>query len=62
MMMLSRRRIGAVDAFDPMREFKIPRWLDAALYAVLAGERAAIVAGLDFPFGGSRLVVARRPR
>jgi SAM-dependent methyltransferase len=60
-MMLSRGRKTSIETLDPMAEFQIPRWLDASLYAVLAAERAVILAGIDLPIGGSRLVVARRP-
>ena len=37
-----------------------PRWANAVLATGLGLERAAIRAGLDLPFGGSRLVVARK--
>lgn len=38
-----------------------PRIVDAGLAGVMALERAAIRAGVSWPAGGSRLVVARRP-
>ena len=37
-----------------------PRWLDALFSAVLAIERAAVLAGVSLPFGGSLMIVARR--
>jgi SAM-dependent methyltransferase len=39
-----------------------PRIVDAGLAGVMAVERAVIRAGLSFPSGGSRLVVARKPQ
>jgi SAM-dependent methyltransferase len=54
---LSRRDIGT---FDPAAELTVPAPVDRALEAVLALERSAIGAGLSFPVGGSRLVVAHR--
>jgi SAM-dependent methyltransferase len=60
-MMAARRPVRSAPALDPMAEFKLPRWLDAAFRATLSVEEVAIRAGLSFPLGGSRLVVARRP-
>ncbi len=45
---------------DPMAEFRIPRWLNAALERILGVERWLIENGVNFPFGGSLLVVARK--
>ncbi len=53
---LSRRKPAA--PVDPFAEFKLPRWLDAALLAVMRIEFALIRIGLRFPIGGSRIVVA----
>ncbi len=46
-------------ATDPLAEFHLPRALDALLGAVLALEIALLRLGLRWPFGGSRVVVAR---
>ncbi|MBB5209162.1 class I SAM-dependent methyltransferase [Chiayiivirga flava] len=45
---------------DPFREFRIPRWLDSTLALMMRFERVLIHAGLRFPVGGSRLVVATK--
>lgn len=59
-MLLSRLARRDLATFDPAAEFAIAAPVGRALEAVLALERAAIRAGLSFPVGGSRLVVARR--
>jgi SAM-dependent methyltransferase len=46
--------------FDPEREMRIPVVLNAVFEAVLRLELGLIRAGVSFPLGGSRLVVARR--
>jgi SAM-dependent methyltransferase len=46
--------------FDPTDEFKIPFWMNAAFYQTLALERAMIRLGVNFPVGGSRLLVAQK--
>jgi SAM-dependent methyltransferase len=46
--------------FDPTDEFKIPSWLNAAFYQVMALERSLIKLGANFPVGGSRLLVAQK--
>lgn len=61
LMALSRRRMKTGKPNDAMAEFRIPVWLNSALAAALTVERTAILAGANFPIGGSRLVVARRP-
>lgn len=57
-LMLLHRLVERDDAESDVRDY--PRWLDAAFYAALAVERAAIAAGLRLPFGGSLIVVAAR--
>lgn len=47
--------------YDPLAELRIPPWLNWSLKKALDFERALIKAGLDFPAGGSLLVIARRP-
>jgi SAM-dependent methyltransferase len=62
LMMLSRlRRRAPASDYDALAELRIADWLNATLGAALACERGLIQAGLDFPAGGSLLVVARRP-
>jgi len=60
LMLLSRMRGGKGDAADPFREFRIPAWLNSALYAVMRVEIALINAGVRMPVGGSLLLVARK--
>lgn len=43
---------------DPMAEFNLPGWLNHALLWVMRVEGAIIRAGIRFPIGGSRMVVA----
>ena len=58
---LSRRRMReAPTEHDPFAEFRIPRWMDVVLGAVMAVERMLLLAGIRLPAGGSRLVVARK--
>jgi len=59
-MMLSRRRARSDRPFDPRAEFNIPSVLNSALEGILAVERQLVRLGIDFPAGGSRLVVARK--
>jgi SAM-dependent methyltransferase len=61
-LVLSRRGgRRATDATqDPFREFRMPRWLDRALGLMMRVERGLIRAGVRFPVGGSRLVVATK--
>jgi ubiquinone/menaquinone biosynthesis C-methylase UbiE len=47
-------------AFHPQMEFKMSRAMDRLLEVAMDVERACIQRGLDFPAGGSLLVVARK--
>ena len=62
LMMLSRltRRTAAAD-YDPLVELRVGRIANALLEFALDVERLLIRAGITMPFGGSLLVVARRP-
>lgn len=60
MMLASRRRSRTAEKFDPQAEFRIPPLLNRALESVLTLERTGIRAGIGWPVGGSRLVVARK--
>ncbi len=63
MMLVSRLKAKKKEApFDPTEEFKLPRWMNEAFYRIMAMERGLIRRGVNLPFGGSRLVVARKPR
>jgi SAM-dependent methyltransferase len=42
-------------------EFRLPRMVNACARAVLQAEVSATLAGMRFPFGGSRIVVAIKP-
>lgn len=57
-LMLLHRLTERQDAASDVRDY--PRWLDALFSAALAVERAAILAGLSLPFGGSLILVAAR--
>jgi SAM-dependent methyltransferase len=46
--------------FDPANELKINAFLNKAFYALMMLEIAGIKFGMNYPVGGSRLVVARR--
>jgi len=60
-MYLSRRAQRAPGAgYDPLAELRIVPWLNRILEGILGAERALISAGVNFPAGGSLLVVARR--
>ncbi len=61
-MVASRRRTRVGRAFDPVDELRIGPVMNGILGAVLRVEVALIRAGVSWPFGGSRLVVAARPR
>lgn len=55
----SQRRKGIKD-FDPAAELKISPWLNGLFSRILGIERSLIHAGLNFPVGGSRLIVAKK--
>lgn len=62
MMLVSRWRSSRrADAFDASKELALPRVLNAILYRTMRAEIGLMKAGIDFPLGGSRLVVARKP-
>ncbi len=65
LMLVSRqlmvRRVKAGAAVDPLGEFRMSRGLNRLLSAALRIEVGLTEAGLNWPFGGSRFVVARRP-
>jgi SAM-dependent methyltransferase len=55
------RRHAEGRRFDPLAEFNVSSSLNTVLETALALERGLIRGGVNFPVGGSRLVVARRP-
>jgi SAM-dependent methyltransferase len=57
---LSRRRGMNAKAYDPLDEYRIPRWVNRSLEGVLNAESLLIRSGISFALGGSRLVVARK--
>jgi SAM-dependent methyltransferase len=59
-MLISRGANRDVSKFDPTAELTVARPLNIALELALKAERAAIMAGVSLPVGGSRLIVARR--
>lgn len=48
--------------YDPLAELRIAPWLNWTLEQALDLERLLIRAGINFPVGGSLLVVAKRPQ
>lgn len=46
--------------FDATAELKISPWLNSIFSRILSAELALIKMGVNFPIGGSRLVVARK--
>jgi SAM-dependent methyltransferase len=60
-MMASRLAARRTSEYDPRKEFEIPSAVNSAFEACLAIERAIIRAGVNFPIGGSRFLVLRRP-
>jgi SAM-dependent methyltransferase len=60
-MMLSRYRGRIGQKFDALDEFRINPTINNILEFVMAIERGLIRWGINIPFGGSRLVVAKRP-
>lgn len=55
---LSKR--GPVVEEDSMAELDLPRWLNSTFEAVMNVEHRLILAGVRFPLGGSRLVIATK--
>jgi len=60
-MLLSRLQSKKIkSSYDPLKEFKIHRYLNMALETILNFEKFLISLNINFPFGGSRLVVAHK--
>ncbi|MDH5765817.1 MAG: class I SAM-dependent methyltransferase [Gammaproteobacteria bacterium] len=61
-MMVSRLFQKKIDheKFDASAELKISPWLNALFFRTLMAEQILIKKGMNFPVGGSRLVVARK--
>ena len=61
-MMISRLFQKKLDEkqLDPLAELKISPWLNSLFYQLLSAERMLIKSGINFPVGGSRLVVAKK--
>ncbi len=53
-------RIRPSSSYDPMREMALPRTLNSAFESLLTLELHLIRLGLSLPFGGTRLVVAKK--
>jgi SAM-dependent methyltransferase len=61
-LMVASRKLGRRDMSDPVAELRAAERVGGILERVLDLELRAIARGVSFPAGGSRLVVARRPR
>jgi SAM-dependent methyltransferase len=59
-MMLSRLKHVNDDNYDPAGELKISPFLNKVFYALMILEIKGIRLGLNYPVGGSRLIVARK--
>jgi SAM-dependent methyltransferase len=61
MLLIRRRKSKPTNEDDPLAELKIGRFSNVLLERILHFERRIIKSGFSFPFGGSLLVVAKRP-
>jgi SAM-dependent methyltransferase len=61
-MMIARFRQKKISEkeFDATAELKISPWLNTFFLKILCAELALIKAGINLPFGGSRLVIAQK--
>ena len=61
-MMISRFKTKKVSdkQFDAAAELNISPWLNSLFTRMLSAEVALIKAGINFPVGGSRLVIAKK--
>ena len=60
-MLLSRlRKSKGRSDFDPTDELKLPKVMNSIFYGVMRIELSLIRRGINFPSGGSRLVVAKK--
>jgi len=57
---LMKRRAARGKAVDPLGETRAPGWLNGVLSMALRAEVALSAAGVRWPAGGSRVVVARK--
>ncbi|NRB39894.1 MAG: class I SAM-dependent methyltransferase [Pseudomonadales bacterium] len=61
LMLLSRLRSRGGREYDPAKEFEIPSFINRFLEWIMGLERAFIRFGCSPAFGGSRMLVARKP-
>jgi SAM-dependent methyltransferase len=64
LMVLSRLKQKRQETFREdsfMEELRLAPWLNAVLFGILQLELAFLRLGVNFPLGGSRLVVAKKP-
>ncbi|PTY04037.1 SAM-dependent methyltransferase [Verrucomicrobia bacterium LW23] len=59
-LMLLSRHTTSKATYNARSEFELASWLNNALYQALRCERKSIEFGLNYPIGGSRLVVAKK--
>lgn len=60
-MLLSRKKKPTLDDYDPRAELSLPSLLNQVFLAIMRLEGTLIRAGVSFPWGGSRFLVARKP-
>jgi hypothetical protein len=54
------QKLSPAKDLDPTAELRISPWLNYLFERMLAGEVAMIQRGVNFPLGGSRLIVSRK--
>jgi SAM-dependent methyltransferase len=59
-LLLTRRNSHHAE-YDPWADFKVHPLVNRTLNGILSGEAALIRAGISFPLGSTRFVVARKP-
>lgn len=61
LMLVSRlQKRKKVENYDPLQELKLSKGLNTAFENILAFERLMIRAGINFPMGGSLLMIAKK--
>ena len=59
-LMIYSRLSGVSTDCSPINEFTLPGWINKIFFWILSFELLLIRFGVRFPYGGSRLVVARK--
>jgi hypothetical protein len=59
-MVLSRFRRKQVTHYEPLNELKLHPFINSIFMKLMEFELRLMRLGLNFPFGGSRMIVARK--